>query len=81
MQTQATMGRDKLFNVRFSDDEWARLEKLCAFHGINAASLIRMLLKKEERELDARDPVWAPTRDGRKTAHQKPAQRRARRTS
>lgn len=71
MQTGDTMGREKTFNIRFSEDEWARLEKLCAFHGINAAALLRMLMKKEERELDARDPGWAPTKAGRKTASRK----------
>ena len=45
--------RAKLFNVRFSDEEWARLEALCNHYGLNAAGLIRMLLKKEEREVFA----------------------------
>lgn len=67
MQT-ADMGREKTFNIRFSEEEWARLEKLCAFHGVNAAAVLRMLMKKEERELDARDPGWAPTKTARKAA-------------
>jgi hypothetical protein len=60
MQTQS-VGRDKLFNIRFSEDDWTRIEKLCAFHGVNATSLVRMLLKKEDEEIDARNPGWAPT--------------------
>jgi len=49
MQT-ATM-RAKLFNVRFSDEEWQRLEALTGHLGLNAANLIRMLLKEKAREL------------------------------
>ena len=46
MQTDAV--RPKLFNIRFSEEEWARVERLASHYGINAASLFRMLLKKEE---------------------------------
>jgi hypothetical protein len=60
MQTQRVSG-DKLFNIRFSEDDWSRIEKLCAFHGVSASSLLRMLLKNEERDVDARNPGWAPT--------------------
>jgi hypothetical protein len=60
MQTPG-VGREKLFNIRFNDEDWARIEKLCAFHGVNAASLLRTLLKNEERDVDARHPGWAPT--------------------
>jgi hypothetical protein len=66
MQTEAV--REHLFTMRMSDEEWGRVEKLCAFHGINAASLLRMLLKKEERALDANDPGWRPTAKGRREA-------------
>lgn len=40
--------REKTFNIRFSEEEWARLERLTEAKGVNAASLIRMLLKQEE---------------------------------
>jgi hypothetical protein len=60
MHTQS-VNREKLFNIRFSEDDWSRIEKLCAFHGVNAASLLRMLLKNEEQDIDARNPGWAPT--------------------
>jgi len=55
------MGREALFNIRFSDDDWVRIEKLCAFHGVNATSLVRMLLKKEDDAIQAREPGWTPT--------------------
>jgi hypothetical protein len=69
MHSEAMAAREKTFNIRFSSEEWERIEKLCAFHGINAAALIRMALKKEERLVDAMDPGGAPTDEGRKVAH------------
>jgi predicted DNA-binding protein len=50
-QTAAAPVRRHLFNIRFSDDEQARLDALCAHLGVNAANLIRMLLKEKAREL------------------------------
>ena len=54
--------REKTFNIRFSDEEWERLDRLSSERGINAASLIRMLLKQADsggasRALEATEPV------------------------
>lgn len=45
--------RQRIFNMRLSDDEGARLDKIADHYGINAAELIRMLLKREEKALVA----------------------------
>lgn len=45
--------REKTFNVRFNEEEWARLDTISGFHGVTAAGLIRMLLKQEERRIAA----------------------------
>lgn len=47
MQNAADMARDKQFNMRLSADEVHRLDGLAAHYGLNAANLLRMLLKKE----------------------------------
>jgi hypothetical protein len=56
------MGRERTFNIRLSEEEWARLDFLATHYGLNAAAMIRMLLKKEENEVRARppkpDPRW-----------------------
>lgn len=49
MQTAAM--RERLFNIRFSDEEWSRLETLKEHLGLDAANLVRMLLKEKAREL------------------------------
>jgi hypothetical protein len=43
--------REKLFNMRMSVDEWDRLDRLAKHYGLNAASMIRMLVMDREREL------------------------------
>lgn len=50
MQT-GDVARDKLFNMRMSADEWARLEALAEHFGLNAAGVLRMLTKEKCREL------------------------------
>ena len=45
------VAREKLFNMRLSEEEAARLERLAAHYGLNAAGVIRMLLKREEDAL------------------------------
>jgi predicted DNA-binding protein len=69
--------REKTFNIRFSEEEWERLDRLSAAHGLNAASLIRMLLKhadtasdREKATFTARavDKVMAPARQLEKAA-------------
>lgn len=58
MQTERV--REKLFNMRLSEDEAARLARLADHYGLNAAGVIRMLLKERARELgldsDAEEP-------------------------
>lgn len=43
--------REKLFNMRMSVDEWERLDRLAKHYGLNAASMIRMLVMDRERDL------------------------------
>jgi len=52
MQTEA-MGREKTFNIRFSDEEWARLERVSKHYGLTAAGVIRMTLKEKDGEIAA----------------------------
>ena len=65
MQTEEV--RAKTFNIRFSDEEWARLDALAEHHGLNAAGLIRHLLKKEERLIglasSGSDARWAHVKE------------------
>lgn len=58
MQTAAPVRRH-LFNIRFSEDEQARLDAICEHLGVNAANLIRMLLKEKARELGV-EPAQSP---------------------
>lgn len=44
--------RGKLFTVRMTGEERERAERLASHYGITVASLIRMLFKDRERELD-----------------------------
>lgn len=39
--------RGRTFNIRFSDEEWAHLNMVCAWHGLSRAGLLRMLIKHE----------------------------------
>ncbi len=43
----ADVARDKLFNIRVSAEEWERLEALARHFGLNVASTIRFLAKRE----------------------------------
>jgi predicted DNA-binding protein len=45
------MAREKLFNMRMSEDEQARLEALASHYALNAAGVIRMLIKREADRL------------------------------
>jgi len=58
--------REKTFNIRFSDEEWERLDRLSSQHGINAASLIRMLLKQAD-SIDTSRAHSEPARSAKKT--------------
>ena len=59
MQT-AEQVRRHLFNIRFSEEEQARLDALCEHLGVNAANLIRMVLKEKARELGIEPAVVPP---------------------
>lgn len=65
MQT-GDVARDKLFNMRMSADEWARLEALAEHFGLNAAGVLRMLTKEKCRELGL--PTDAPAKKAGKAA-------------
>ncbi len=39
--------RTKQFAIRLSDEERARVDRLCEHYGLDVASLLRMVVKKE----------------------------------
>jgi hypothetical protein len=51
----------ELYDLRLGEEDWVRIERLCAFYGMNPDALVGMLLRKEERDVDARAPGWSPT--------------------
>lgn len=51
MQTAAPLAREKLFNMRMSAEEWERLDSLAKHYGLNAAGVIRMLIKERHDTL------------------------------
>jgi predicted DNA binding CopG/RHH family protein len=57
--------RERMFTMRLSEEESTRLDKLAAHYGLNAAGLIRMLLKKEERGLASELASPKPTKSKR----------------
>jgi hypothetical protein len=40
--------RERMFTMRLNEEEATRLDKLATHYGLNAAGVIRMLLKREE---------------------------------
>jgi len=71
MQTAAPVAREKLFNMRMSADEWDRLEFLAQHYSLNAAGVVRMLVKERvdllRRELASeRTPRAEPSKPRRK---------------
>ena len=60
MHTDAMTARGKVFNVRLSDEEWERVNRLADGYGLSAASLFRMLLKAEERRVAQPEPQTHP---------------------
>ena len=52
--------RERMFTMRLSDDESRRLDRLSSHYGLNAAGLIRMLLKREDGQIAA---TGTPPRD------------------
>jgi hypothetical protein len=57
MRETAAGMREKLFTMRMSQEESARLDVVAAHYGLNAAGVIRMLVK---REFDAAHPGRGP---------------------
>lgn len=53
--------RAKTFNIRFSEEEEARLELVAAHYAITAAGAIRMLIKREADAIAAKAPPPAPS--------------------
>ena len=45
------MRRDRQFNVKFSDAEWARLETVATHYGAEKQDVFRMWLKSEADKL------------------------------
>lgn len=63
MQTATKpVARDHLFNIRFSDEEQARLNAICTHLGVNAANLIRMMIKEKARDLGVDVPSSPPSK-------------------
>jgi hypothetical protein len=58
MHTDA-MARERQFNMRLSDDEVRRLDALADHYGVNAANLVRMLLRREAIALGIDAPAKA----------------------
>ena len=44
---EAALMRERLFTMRLSDEESSRLDEVSKHYGLNAAGLIRMLVKRE----------------------------------
>ncbi|WP_146652723.1 hypothetical protein [Labilithrix luteola] len=62
--------RAKTFNIRFSEEELGRLDKVAEHYALTAAGVIRMLVKREADEIDAKRAAIAaaaaPSRPARK---------------
>lgn len=61
-ETPANM-REKLFTMRMSDEESARLDAVARHYGLNAAGVIRMLVKREydaQQALAGQEPGKKP---------------------
>jgi len=59
---QAEVMREKTFNIRMSAEESARMEAVSAHYALNAASLIRMLIKREADSLGIAAEPPKPTK-------------------
>jgi len=55
MQT-AELVRAKTFNIRFSEEELARLDAVAQHYALTAAGVIRMLVKREADAIAAKVP-------------------------
>ncbi len=67
MHNAPEMARDRQFNMRLSEDEMRRLDAIAAHFGINAANVLRMLLKREADALGiAAEPPKTPKKTPKK---------------
>lgn len=64
MQTEPM--REKTFNIRMSDEESQRVEAVARHYGLNAAGVIRMLVKKEADAIGFKFDAPKPTKKGAK---------------
>jgi antitoxin component of RelBE/YafQ-DinJ toxin-antitoxin module len=64
MHTASPMVQRKMFTVRLSEDEQARLDLVATHYGLTAAGVLRMLLKREEDAI--RKSGAAPARKPKK---------------
>jgi|HubBroStandDraft_5_1064220.scaffolds.fasta_scaffold196898_2 hypothetical protein len=55
MQTAAVVQR-KMFTIRFSEEESARLDAVAEHYALTAAGVLRMLVKREHDALSAKAP-------------------------
>jgi hypothetical protein len=53
--------RERLFTMRMSEEEHARLDGVSKHYGLNAAGTIRMLVKREHDALGEARPAKAAT--------------------
>lgn len=58
MQTESM--RERQLNVRLSREEWDRFDKVAQYYGVNAPTLVRMLVVQKARELGLEPVVGAP---------------------
>ncbi len=58
----ADVARERLFTMRMSEEEHARLETVAKHYALNAAGLIRMLVKREDDRL--RRELYSAAFDG-----------------
>lgn len=66
-ETAANM-REKLFTMRMSEEESLRLDAVARHYGLNAAGVIRMLVKREHDAVTREKTPAAPAVAKKKTA-------------
>jgi hypothetical protein len=66
-ETAANM-REKLFTMRMSEEESSRLEIVARHYGLNAAGVIRMLIKREHDQVAREKSPTPPVVTKKKTA-------------
>lgn len=64
----AELVRAKTFNIRFSEEELARLDLVAQHYALTAAGVIRMLVKREADAIAPKVPPPAPSSRPRQKA-------------